>query len=105
MYFTDFQLEYTIAQQQAEVRGLKDKLSSHDSAAKRAIAALQNEMKLRIDQVLFCSLHYMLYTQIFTVKCIFDINMHSCTCTNACTHPPTHKLKDLFLLLACQEEL
>ena len=47
-----FQLEYTIAQQQAEIRGLKDKLSSHDAAAKRAIAALQNEMKARVDQVL-----------------------------------------------------
>ncbi|XP_060584816.1 coiled-coil domain-containing protein 186-like isoform X2 [Ruditapes philippinarum] len=45
------ELEYTIAQQTNEIRGLKDKLSSHDSAAKRAIATLQHEMRLRIDKV------------------------------------------------------
>ncbi|XP_053407358.1 coiled-coil domain-containing protein 186-like isoform X2 [Mercenaria mercenaria] len=45
------ELEYTIAQQTNEIRGLKDKLSSHDGAAKRAIATLQHEMKIRVDQV------------------------------------------------------
>ena len=45
------QLEFTISQQQGEIRQLKDKLTSHDSAAKRAIATLQSEMKDRIDQV------------------------------------------------------
>lgn len=44
-------MEYTISQQQQEIRGLHNKLSSHDSAAKRAINGLQTEMKLRIDQV------------------------------------------------------
>ena len=51
MYHFYFQLEYTISQQQQEIRGLRDKLSSHDAAAKRAINGLQTEMKLRIDQV------------------------------------------------------
>ncbi|XP_025094168.1 coiled-coil domain-containing protein 186-like isoform X1 [Pomacea canaliculata] len=45
------ELEYTIAQQQTEVRQLKEKLTSHDSAAKKAIATLQTEMKGRIDQI------------------------------------------------------
>ncbi|KAJ8317463.1 hypothetical protein KUTeg_005367 [Tegillarca granosa] len=45
------ELEYTIAQQQNEIRALKDKLSSHDTAAKRAISTLQGELKIRIDQV------------------------------------------------------
>lgn len=45
------ELEYTIAQQTNEIRGLKDKLSSHDAAAKRAIATLQQEMKVRVEQV------------------------------------------------------
>ncbi|XP_067657386.1 coiled-coil domain-containing protein 186-like isoform X2 [Haliotis asinina] len=45
------ELEYTIAQQQNEIRGLKDKLSSHDNAAKRAVSTLQNELKVRVDQV------------------------------------------------------
>ncbi|KAL4231722.1 hypothetical protein ACF0H5_009298 [Mactra antiquata] len=45
------ELEYTITQQTNEIRSLKDKLSSHDGAAKRAIATLQNEMKLRVEQV------------------------------------------------------
>ncbi|XP_046358546.2 coiled-coil domain-containing protein 186-like isoform X1 [Haliotis rufescens] len=45
------ELEYTIAQQQNEMRGLKDKLSSHDNAAKRAVSTLQNELKVRVDQV------------------------------------------------------
>ncbi|WAR22672.1 CC186-like protein [Mya arenaria] len=38
-------LEYTIAHQQTEIKGLKEKLSSHDVSAKRAIASLQGEMK------------------------------------------------------------
>ena len=59
MAFIFLQLEYTIAQQQTEVRGLKDKLSSHDSAAKKAIAALQSEMKLRVDQV--CHFYFIPY--------------------------------------------
>lgn len=45
------ELEFTISQQQQEIRGLRDKLSSHDAAAKRAISSLQLEMKQRIDQV------------------------------------------------------
>lgn len=45
------ELEYTIAQQQTEIRQLKDKLTSHDGAAKRAIATLQSEMKARMDQI------------------------------------------------------
>ncbi|XP_064630212.1 coiled-coil domain-containing protein 186-like isoform X2 [Lineus longissimus] len=44
-------LEYTIAQQQKEIKQVKDKLASHDQAAKRAISSLQNELKLRVDQV------------------------------------------------------
>ncbi|XP_076466901.1 coiled-coil domain-containing protein 186-like isoform X2 [Babylonia areolata] len=45
------ELEYTISQQQGEVRQLKEKLTTHDAAAKRAIATLQSEMKARIDQI------------------------------------------------------
>ncbi|XP_064600345.1 coiled-coil domain-containing protein 186-like isoform X2 [Liolophura sinensis] len=45
------ELEYTISQQQNEIRGLKDKICSHDTAAKRAVMSLQNELKLRVDQV------------------------------------------------------
>ncbi|XP_056005824.1 coiled-coil domain-containing protein 186-like isoform X2 [Ostrea edulis] len=45
------ELEYTIAQQNNDVRTLKDKLASHDAAAKRTVAALQNELKVRVDQV------------------------------------------------------
>ncbi|XP_060063579.1 LOW QUALITY PROTEIN: coiled-coil domain-containing protein 186-like [Ylistrum balloti] len=45
------ELEFTIAQQQNEVRGLRDKLASHDAAAKKCIAGLQTEMKHRVDQV------------------------------------------------------
>ncbi|KAL3865172.1 hypothetical protein ACJMK2_006790 [Sinanodonta woodiana] len=45
------ELEYTIAQQQTEIRVMKEKLASHDASAKRAIVTLQNEVKLRVDQV------------------------------------------------------
>ncbi|XP_061167670.1 coiled-coil domain-containing protein 186-like [Saccostrea echinata] len=45
------ELEYTIAQQTNEIRTVKDKLTSHDAAAKRTVAALQNELKVRVDQV------------------------------------------------------
>ncbi|KAK3094711.1 hypothetical protein FSP39_005307 [Pinctada imbricata] len=45
------ELEYTISQQQNEIRLTKEKLQSHDTAAKRAVAALQNELKVRVDQV------------------------------------------------------
>ncbi|XP_033757517.1 coiled-coil domain-containing protein 186-like isoform X2 [Pecten maximus] len=45
------ELEFTIAQQQNDVRGLRDKLASHDAAAKKCIAGLQTEMKHRVDQV------------------------------------------------------
>ncbi|KAL8615824.1 hypothetical protein ACOMHN_048532 [Nucella lapillus] len=45
------ELEYTISQQQGEVRQLKEKLTTHDGAAKRAIATLQSEMKARIEQI------------------------------------------------------
>lgn len=53
LYFLsiNFQLEYTIAQQTNEIRTLKDKLSSHDAAARRTVATLQNELKVRVDQV------------------------------------------------------
>ncbi|CAG5124765.1 unnamed protein product, partial [Candidula unifasciata] len=44
-------LENTIAQQQEEIKALKDKLVSHDSAAKRAVTTLQNELKSRVDQI------------------------------------------------------
>ena len=46
-----FQLENLLAQQQHEVKTTKDKLASHDAAAKRAVSVLQNELKLRVDQV------------------------------------------------------
>ncbi|XP_063433734.1 coiled-coil domain-containing protein 186-like isoform X2 [Mytilus trossulus] len=45
------ELEFTISQQQQEIRGLRDKLSSHDTAAKKAITELQVEIKSRTDQV------------------------------------------------------
>ncbi|KAK7109039.1 coiled-coil domain-containing protein 186-like isoform X2 [Littorina saxatilis] len=45
------ELEYTITKQQAEIRQLKEKLTSHDSAAKRAINTLQSELKARMDQI------------------------------------------------------
>lgn len=45
------ELEYTIAQQTNEIRTLKDKLASHDAAARRTVATLQNELKVRVDQV------------------------------------------------------
>nr|KAG5700621.1 hypothetical protein BaRGS_015451 [Batillaria attramentaria] len=45
------ELEYTISQQQMEIRQLKEKLTQHDGAARRAIATLQSEMKARIDQI------------------------------------------------------
>lgn len=45
------ELEYTIAQQTNEIRTLKDKLASHDAAARRTVATLQNELKFRVDQV------------------------------------------------------
>lgn len=51
MLFIGFQLEYTIAQQTNEIRTLKEKLASHDAAARRTVATLQNELKVRVDQV------------------------------------------------------
>ncbi|KAL5022505.1 hypothetical protein ScPMuIL_001660 [Solemya velum] len=45
------ELEFTIARQQAEIRSVKEKLASHDAAAKRAVSTLQHECKLRLDQV------------------------------------------------------
>ena len=45
------QLERTISKQDAEVRHVKEKLTSHDAAAKRAVATLQEQLKLRVDQV------------------------------------------------------
>lgn len=45
------ELEFTISQQQNDIRGLRDKLASHDAAAKKCIAGLQTEMKHRVDQV------------------------------------------------------
>ncbi|WAR22226.1 CC186-like protein [Mya arenaria] len=38
-------LEYTIAHQQTEIKGLKEKLSSHDVSPNSAIASMQGEMK------------------------------------------------------------
>ncbi|XP_059144837.1 coiled-coil domain-containing protein 186-like isoform X3 [Physella acuta] len=45
------ELEKTIAQQEKDLKLLKEKLSSHDNAAKRTISALQNELKSRVEQV------------------------------------------------------
>ncbi|XP_041370587.1 coiled-coil domain-containing protein 186-like isoform X2 [Gigantopelta aegis] len=45
------ELEYMIAQQQNELHALKDRLSSHDASAKRAINTLQNEMRCRVEQI------------------------------------------------------
>ncbi|BFY97556.1 hypothetical protein BsWGS_00595 [Bradybaena similaris] len=44
-------LESTVAQQQDEMKVLKDKLVSHDSAARKAVTTLQNELKSRVDQI------------------------------------------------------
>ncbi|OWF55067.1 coiled-coil domain-containing protein 186-like isoform X2 [Mizuhopecten yessoensis] len=45
------ELEFTIAQQQNEIRSMRDKLASHDAAAKKCITGLQTEMKHRVNQV------------------------------------------------------
>ncbi|RUS71226.1 hypothetical protein EGW08_021007 [Elysia chlorotica] len=44
------ELEKTIAQQGAEIKTLTEKLYTHDTAAKRTVLSLQNEMKARVDQ-------------------------------------------------------
>ena len=45
------QLERTVSKQDAEIRHMKEKLTSHDAAAKKAVGALQEQLKLRVDQV------------------------------------------------------
>ena len=54
------QLERTISKQDAEVRHVKEKLTSHDAAAKRAVATLQDQLKLRVDQVSGRSRHHLM---------------------------------------------
>ncbi len=44
-------MEATIARQTNELMHLKEKMSSHDAAAKRAVHTLQNELKKRVDEV------------------------------------------------------
>lgn len=44
-------LEDTLQKRTGELVELNEKLQAHDQAAKRAIAALQKEMALRVDQV------------------------------------------------------
>lgn len=51
LFAPTLQLESTVAQQQDEIKVLKDKLVSHDSAARKAVTTLQNELKSRVDQV------------------------------------------------------
>ncbi|XP_055955367.1 coiled-coil domain-containing protein 186 [Patella vulgata] len=45
------ELDNTIAAQQKEIQHTKETLISHDALAKRKIASMQNDYKLRIDQV------------------------------------------------------
>ena len=44
-------MEQKLQEKIEEFDALKEKLHAHDQAAKRAIAALQKEMALRVDQV------------------------------------------------------
>lgn len=44
-------LDDTLQKRTGELVESKEKLQAHDQAAKRAIAALQKEMALRVDQV------------------------------------------------------
>ena len=55
------QLENTISQLQEEVKVGKEKLVSHDQAAKRTVTSLQNELKARVDQV--CA--HLIFTRLF----------------------------------------
>ena len=48
---TNKELEDKVCDQSKELDETKEKLQAHDQAAKRAIAALQKEMALRVDQV------------------------------------------------------
>ena len=48
---TNKELEDKLCDQSKELDETKEKLQAHDQAAKRAIAALQKEMALRVDQV------------------------------------------------------
>ena len=50
-WFLCLQMEATIAQQTKELIQTKDKLASHDAAAKRAVQTLQTELKKRVDEV------------------------------------------------------
>lgn len=45
------ELEQKLQEKTEEFDASKEKLHAHDQAAKRAIAALQKEMALRVDQV------------------------------------------------------
>ena len=40
-----------MSKQDAEIRHMKEKLTSHDAAAKKAVGTLQEQLKLRVDQV------------------------------------------------------
>lgn len=44
-------MEQKLQEKTEEFDASKEKLHAHDQAAKRAIAALQKEMALRVDQV------------------------------------------------------
>ena len=40
-----------MSKQDAEIRHMKEKLASHDAAARKAVGTLQEQLKLRVDQV------------------------------------------------------
>ena len=54
MFFYQLQLELTISKQQAELEETKHRLEVHDASAKKAVAALQNELRLQLDKVIIC---------------------------------------------------
>lgn len=81
--FSVSQLENTVAQQQVEVKALKEKLVSHDSAAKRAVTTLQSELKSRVDQVFqsFLAVFHLaeiMYYGLFFSVCEFLLFRASC---------------------------
>lgn len=45
------QLEVTVATQSRELKQAKEKLTSHDTAARRTVAGLQSELKQKVEQV------------------------------------------------------
>ncbi len=44
-------MEFTIARQARDVKQTKEKLQSHDVAAKRAVSTLQTELRHKVEQV------------------------------------------------------